>query len=249
MNCENKMEDANAVIQEYYVQYKKFIARSDMPEIRVHVQQTDNKTIFASMLCNDGKYTLSIPAQSLEVKEPCLKSGLFHEFTHTLDDFVYSSIGNQKDRDILLKTYTEYHATMVELMAAAGFKNEKEAGVRLGEMHEINGPYLIAGLKDYLESHTESARKKVKMCIAQGNITTIFLESWYYAGRASFANEYADFDLSDLIDLSIFSDPLGEGFLNAVELISNGPSTKEHFQELFELQHNMIEHAYYFRYK
>lgn len=51
------------------------------------------------------------------------KSILFHEFTHILDSIMLSRQYSGKTLNALLNTYSEYHASQIELSINIGFKN------------------------------------------------------------------------------------------------------------------------------
>lgn len=51
------------------------------------------------------------------------KVKLFHEFTHIVDKIILSKDYNPKDLSIIMSTYSEYHASKIELMKNLGFKD------------------------------------------------------------------------------------------------------------------------------
>lgn len=67
----------------------------------------------------------------LEFSEQFQKSKFFHEFTHILDYVILSKEYDLKDLDIILCTYSEYHASQIELACNVGFRN-------IHAFHKIN---------------------------------------------------------------------------------------------------------------
>ena len=55
--------------------------------------------------------------------EQFIMAKLFHEFTHILDYTNLSKNYNEKDLDKILSTYSEYHASQIELACNVGFRN------------------------------------------------------------------------------------------------------------------------------
>ena len=74
-------------------------------------------------------------------REDFVKAILFHEFTHLLDEAVLSKQYFGKEYDIIMSTYSEYHASQIELACKVGFKN-------IHSLHKINLSKTIVPCED-----------------------------------------------------------------------------------------------------
>lgn len=119
-------------ILDCYEEYKKFmnIKNDTLPNIspvpQISNEEKDRKYTYA-YINNDEIENNPINLFYSEILCKChisfQKAILFHEFTHILDGITMLSAFDKNNLNTILATYSEYHASQIELGCKIGFKN------------------------------------------------------------------------------------------------------------------------------
>lgn len=133
-------------ILKFYEEYKRYMDLEDgvLPNLNPILE--DNNIIDSLAHVNSDEIVLEnanlyYSSKLLEYPEQFQKTKLFHEFTHILDYLSLSKEYYGEDLDKILSTYSEYHASQIELACNIGFRN-------IHAFHKINLD------KTYVENET-----------------------------------------------------------------------------------------------
>ena len=143
-------------MREMIYEYKHFMEIDTFPEFEIEYYALDYSKdyIYGAQAVYDvktKKHTLRLPAD-FEVP----RFLLFHELTHILDVEKYS-VG-EKNHDLCLHGFTEYHASQVELMVMIGAKT-KRSTVCFSMKDQINRS--DCSVQKYINNKLETARKLI----------------------------------------------------------------------------------------
>lgn len=137
-------------IKQYYKEFKDFIGcTASLPQIKPIKIYYDNN-ILAYVDLNEIRQE-EIPLYYTDelVKQPiqCVKSKIFHEFTHIYDaNIQFANMSSNSLADIM-NTYSEFHASQVEMLVALGYKKFPTQRVKFNDstklfsMNEYKVPY------------------------------------------------------------------------------------------------------------
>ena len=114
------------IIQDIYRSFKKFIKNNNLPEIipiyDVSYSKLDNVFSYVNPFpYKSTKVEIHISPELFEYKERFYKSILFHEFTHIFDLSNTLKNYNATEQNSLMSTYSEYHASQIELLCNLGY--------------------------------------------------------------------------------------------------------------------------------
>lgn len=112
-------------IQNYYNEFKKFINCNSLPEIKPIFDIDDSQDMEGYINIKDSNnlcITIHLKPSIFNYNEGYYKCVLFHEFTHIYDSAItFKNVVDDIDLKILLSTYSEYHASQVELLCNVGY--------------------------------------------------------------------------------------------------------------------------------
>lgn len=146
------------IILDWYEEYKTFMClKSDsLPQINPIMKSDLNKKIFAYINNDEIGYDIINLYYNYKLLSGChinyQKSILFHEFTHILDGVKLLESYDNKNFVAIMATYSEYHASQIELACNIGYKNihllnkmnlSKTIVVNKNEKIEANNEYTI----------------------------------------------------------------------------------------------------------
>ena len=176
----------------WYEEYKDFVNVKDLPDIKIepfidtesprcYIDPKNYKIVHANQL---NYYVLG---------EKSTKSIAFHEFTHVYDHYLLQQ-NNIVDKENHAFIYHEYHATIIEMMCALGFKNITEipeinintSKVYLGMKHHELRRYL----KDEKEQKIELFEKLLKIPLTSTSCVEVIRFIAYTLGRIEFLRTY-----------------------------------------------------------
>lgn len=202
-----------------YEEYKKFvnikgcILPSIHPVLQNVHEQKDGKSSYAYInndeIGNDP-INLYYSKSLFDFHDTFKKAILFHEFTHVFDGIIFYSSYNEKDLSSIMATYSEYHASQIELAYKAGFRN-------------IHSCYKIDLSKTYIYSENQKIKIESDYIHPVSDALTIIEEpnnsyydlsnydyylnykvfevkTMYYLGKKNFCKKYS---LKNIPDLTI----------------------------------------------
>lgn len=173
----------------WYEEYKDFLNVKDLPDIKIEPYiNTESERCYV-----DGNVIYVNQLNIYILREKSTKSIAFHEFTHVYDDYLLQQ-NNIVDKENHAFIYHEYHATIIEMMCALGFKNITEipeinintSKVYLGMKHHELRRYL----KDEKEQKIELFEKLLKIPLTSTSCVEVIRFIAYTLGRIEFLRTY-----------------------------------------------------------
>ena len=195
-----------------FEEYKKFLNIQDkkLPKINPII---DNKTdnVFACVLMDEIKYPVTNIYYKKDLdqySEQFVKSKLFHEFTHIIDYLVFSQQYSEQVLISIMSTYSEYHASQIELMSNIGYKNIRSLKrIDIKKTLISNGKDYHNVESDYLGHFAESlvVIRKPKDSYMELDILEYFtkfrvfsVKAMYYMGKRDLCEMISTYPLVDL---------------------------------------------------
>lgn len=212
-------------IQFFYKQYKEFVLGVDMPELdNQNIQIVDFGNTIGEPIARiippnnrNGKYILKID-YSLYFMNNVLKSILFHEFTHILD---YSSLfNNLDDQEALIKLYSEYHASQIQMKALLGFYNlEDNKNIMFKDMiYDVDK--LVTVEKYFLDKRNEYITiLNQSNLFNKDNLRQNTYNLMYYLGNLSVIKNHCNEDLREILDINIFIGRYGVEMKKIIDIL------------------------------
>lgn len=173
----------------WYEEYKDFLNVKDLPDIKIEPYiNTESERCYV-----DGNVIYVNQLNIYILREKSTKSIAFHEFTHVYDDYLLQQ-NNIVDKENHAFIYHEYHATIIEMMCALGFKNITEipeinintSKVYLGMKHHELRRYLM----DEKEQKVELFEKLLKIPLTSTSCVEVIRFIAYTLGRIEFLKKY-----------------------------------------------------------
>ena len=213
--------------------YKQFMGIQYMPKVDVKFQRI--KTMGATFAYTDASNPTDIIINYdllLSHPENALPR-MYHEFTHVLDDYTFLKT-NAVDTNSGLKIYSEFHATLIELMAATGFVNQNTAQ-HLTVSSEIITPTKRATIEYYYISEMINARRAINKSsfpLERERFTQLKTYAYYYMAKIYFLKQYVENYNKAMYNLNIFSDILGDEITSMYKILVTSPPSETMFQYL-----------------
>lgn len=200
----------NQKIQEYYNQYKVFVKNINLPNI-VPVFDISKAHINASFAyidvdeLNNSTIILYIDENLFQYNERFCKSILFHEFTHVLDGvqtFKKIRLSDIEKFNKIMATYSEYHASQIEILCNIGYKKVKPISKRFNISDKVYFKDDLVDIENYIIYPLANASvilNKDKYAYfdlkdIEYNIKYLMAEKsiMYYLGKYSVCEKYAN---------------------------------------------------------
>lgn len=208
-------------ILKYYEEFKQFMDLNSviMPSINPIEEKTNNnengKTPFAYINADEIKMPtvdLYYSPNLFLYSEVFQKSKLFHEFTHILDANLIPIDFSYDEFRAIMATYSEYHASQIELACNIGFRNiHSFHKINLSKTFVINESKKIKIETDYLHPMADSLVIIEKDSNAYFNLSdyeyylnySVFeAKTMYYLGKKNFCAKYSITKNVDITDKS-----------------------------------------------
>ena len=206
-------EAFKSIIIKYFDDFKKFIKVPDLqcPPINL-VDKFDDLTcahVKNGVLEVSKLYFIALKQGAVSV--------LYHEFTHVYDDYMIKPLN--KIEELGLNIYTEYHASVVQMMTATGF-NSYYKDKQISITSRIRDALDDRITKDYLE---KQHRLNSELYIDTTNIGESFKNArkqmFYYIGKMYFAQKYIKEDTTELLSLETFINIFGENVITLKDVL------------------------------
>lgn len=214
------------IVQEYYQEYKFFVNDFSLPPINPVFNMNDKIHTGTLAYINIDEIMKSpiniyIDSKLFLLNKQVYKSVLFHEFTHILDGvYTLTSINDDKKFDKLMATYSEYHASQIELLCVLGYtklpivKKFKLSSKIYNEDRMVDVEhYLIQPLSSAIEIANHEKRDYINLSDLEFNKRYILLrnKTLYYLGKYNVCEKYAITRPCNLFDnYSIFKEDVLE---------------------------------------
>lgn len=136
---------------------------------------------------------------------------LFHEFTHISDDAFIDKAGIPETRKYIVRPYIEYHAEFIKMLYVFGIYPFHNNRIKIPHTEIINSQYGNTSIYDYL---IKTKNGYVADIDIDANTMEAFMKNYdllsYYLGTASVYRICCDYKIDEIIDISGFTDKLGE---------------------------------------
>lgn len=177
----------------WYEEYKDFVNIKNLPDIKIEpFINTESERCYVEHRA-DGDIIHVNQLDYYVLGEKSTRSIAFHEFTHVYDHYLLQQ-NNIVDKENYTFIYHEYHATIIEMMCALGFKNITEIAeinintskVYLGMKHHELRRYL----KDEKEQKIELFEKLLKIPLTSTSCVEVIRFIAYTLGCIEFLKKY-----------------------------------------------------------
>ncbi|MDP4132613.1 MAG: hypothetical protein Q8882_01210 [Bacillota bacterium] len=246
VSCENTEKDIINAVRKIYIQYQEFMNVKDLPEFKVeffNVLEEKSPLCASVRLPSDttDEYVLNISVDYIKLMQERSVPILYHEFTHILD---HETILNDQDHSVRrrrLILYTEFHATIMQMKNATGFKNNDESKLLTLQskiMKYENDIRIYKYLKDDLDSYIKTTAK-YKLNMKDFEILRNY--AIYHIAKKHFAKCYIKEDCSHLFNVQMFAEVLGEEVLQAEEILNSEKNDVQTILELHKINRILME--------
>lgn len=225
-------------VKEYVSEYMSFMNITNFPEFDI-VPYSNNQGMHVNFENNipelfiDERYTSILKAKS--------KPGIFHEFTHILDNKILLSDLDKKEKKPLIKTYTEYHAVQVQMKTSLKFYNY-QTEYYFSKDTKVHDWFDNKTVKEDVIYKTNDFIKTIQTLIKCDNHTyEILLHSIYYLSKIDFWNTYCKDDLSKYIAYDFLEILYKNVFESYQFLLQNCDCNIKDFERIYNAQSLMMK--------
>lgn len=208
-------------IKHYKKEFEKFMKIDNMPDFKIKVYYSTGCNLSVSF--SEDIPTLNIPHEYMKKLKSNAKPGLFHEFTHILDNRILLSDIIADDKEQLLKWYTEYHATEIQMKAALRF-DFFDSEYEFKKSTLVYDWFKQKTVEEDILRNANEYKITVQSCKENGKIYDVILHSIYYISKINFWNKYCKDDISNIIDKEIIINILGKDNFNNLNYLLQNPS-------------------------
>lgn len=206
----------------WYEEYKDFVNVKDLPDIKIEPYiNTESESCYVEHRV-EGDIIHANQLNYYVLGENATKSIAFHEFTHVYDYYLLQQ-NNIVDENNCAFIYHEYHATIIEMMCALGFKNITEtpsinvytSKVYLGMKHNELKRYLM----DEKEQKIELFEKLLKTSLTNESWVEVVRFISYTLGRIEFLKTYCRDGLEFFDIQSYLQEKFGDSIIRLQSLL------------------------------
>lgn len=193
------------MIYNIYNDYKIFSDTTNIDDFEIDFFKSDKETggVIARVYSNDIYIMQTVLHCSINVfalfpdQVPVI---MFHEFTHILDGCMLRAVLDEKDFTIVMKLYSEFHASKIELMKALDFKSINETKtISLLDKILFLDRYITVGeyLNDRFDECYTKINKVINYCGREiSEIVKLDLDAiqklMYYMGTLDMCQKYSE---------------------------------------------------------
>ena len=223
-------EAFKSIIIKYFDDFKKFMKAPDLkcPPINL-VDKFDDLTcahVKNGVLEVSKLYFIALKQGAIPV--------LYHEFAHVYDDYMIKP--TNKLEDLGLSIYTEYHASVVQMMTATGFTSYYK-DKKISNSCQIKDMLDDCDIKEYLK---KQHRLNGELYIDTSNIGESFKiarkQMFYCIGKMYFAQKYIKEDSTPLLSLEPFINIFGKNVLALKDILFLNDCSKNILSQLARVQ-------------
>lgn len=210
--------NTNGKVNQYYEQYKNFIKENNMPTIYpviIPKSESERKNSFAYVkaeLLRKNIVPIMYKESAFEYNEVFSKSIFFHEFTHIYDaNFKFKDL-NEEDFITVMNTYSEYHASQIEMGIQFDMKNKNDIFRLHSKIKQKNFLFYKDKIKD-IKSYilvpyqeiviTLNQTKKNFSKLSNDELASLYkiIEKniFYYYGKYDFYCKYSELKMEDML--------------------------------------------------
>ncbi len=225
-------------VKEYVLEYKTFMNIKEFPEFNI-IPFSDNQNMHVSFENNIPE--LFINETYISVLKTKSKCGIFHELTHILDNKNLLPCLDKKEKEPLIKSYSEYHATQVQMKTSLKFYNY-QTNYYFTKDTKVNDWFDNKTVKEDVIYKTRDFVKTIQVLILQNNNAyNIWLHSIYYLSQIDFWNTYCKDNLSQYIAYDFLDILFKNVFKSYIFLLKNCNCNIKDFERIYKAQNLMMK--------
>lgn len=236
-------EKFNYILSGYYGDFKKFMQFDNLPKyITRPITDPTDTTVFSVTVPKDDitPYIFNINKERYIAMGQGALSIIYHEFTHIYDGICFL-IGYPKRR-ISIIPYTEFHATIVQMMIATGYTsyyNDKKISLTDKIVDGVHN----CKLEEYFKYELEYNQTKLSVDTTNvgKSFNYLYMLLLYHIGKMYFAQKYIEEDCSNLFSLQPFIDIFGNKVVILQKLLFENNTENEHLLYEAKVQNDIMQ--------
>lgn len=236
-------EKFDSILSGYYEDFKRFMQFDNLPKyITRPITKPVDTTVFSVTMPEDNNspYIFNINKELYIAMGQGSLPLIYHEFTHIYDDIHF--LLNYPKRRISIIPYTEFHATLVQMMIATGYTsyyNDKKISLNSKIVDGVHNCKLEEYFKDELEyNQTKLSVDKTNL---KKSFNYLYMLLLYYIAKMYFAENYIKEDSSKLFSLNPFIDIFGDKVVVLQQLLFKNNTEDEHVLYTAKVQDDIIQ--------
>lgn len=243
ITAQTRDEKFHDILAGYYEDFKRFIQFDNLPKyITRPIINPIDTTVFSVTMPKDDvtPYIFNINKERYIRMGQGSLSGIYHEFTHIYDD-IHFLLGYPKRR-ISIIPYTEFHATIVQMMIATGYTSYYSDKTISLNNKIVDGMHNCK-LKEYLDRELQYNRTKLSVDYSnlKESFNYLYMLLIYHIGKMYFTQKYVKEDCSHLFSLEPFANIFGDKVWILKELLLKNNSSDEHMLYLSKVQNDIMQ--------
>lgn len=243
VTTQTRNEKFDDILSGYYEDFKKFMQLDNLPRyITRPITNPVDSTVFSVTMPKDdvASYIFNINKERYIRMGQGSLSGIYHEFTHIYDD-IHFLLGYPKRR-ISIIPYTEFHATIVQMMIATGYTsyyNDKKISLNNKIVDGVHNCKLEA----YFDRELQYNQTKLSVDTANvgKSFNYLYMLLLYHIGKMYFAQKYIKEDCSNVFSLQPFIDIFGDKIVVLQKLLFENNTSNEHLLYEAQIQNDIMQ--------
>ena len=236
-------EKFEQILAGYYENFKKFMHVKELPQYvtKPIINPVDTTVLSVDMpKDDDSPYIFNISKELYRVMGHGVLSGIYHEFAHIYDDA--NILLGYPNRRISIIPYTEFHATVVQMLVATGYTSyHSDRKISLSSK-VVDGIYNCK-LEEYFIREFEY--NKTKLFVDTENLKKsfnyLYMLLLYHIGKMYFAQKYVNEDSGEMFSLNPFIDIFGDKVISLQKLLFDNNTSDEHLLYTAKVQNDIMQ--------
>lgn len=229
------------LIHKYFNDYKTFMNISCLPIPTIEiVNKFADTTVAQTKFPANKTPILQVSKMNSILFQQGMMSVLYHELTHIYDDNICDF--KVTHRGFHLTPYTEFHATLVQMMVAMGYDSYLD-NKRVSMFDSIHDGSKNTTFEQYIlpETNYNTTCLKVDKNDTKRSFNYLYHLLLYYIGKSYFAQKYILEDTTHLFDFSLFIKIFGENIIVLKDLLYLNDNSDNHLVSIAKTQNAIIQ--------
>lgn len=229
------------LIHKYFNDYKTFMNISCLPTPTIEiVNKFAGTTVAQTRFPANKTPILQVDKNNSILFQQGTMSVLYHEFTHIYDDYVCDFKVDR--RGFHLTPYTEFHATIVQMMVGMGYDSYFD-NKKVSMFDSIHDGNKNTTFDQYIQQDT--AYNTTYLTVDKNDLRKSFSYLYhlllYYIGKHYFAQNYILENTTQLFDYSLFVKIFSENILILRDLLFKNNHSDNHLLQIAKTQNTIIQ--------
>lgn len=243
ITTQTRNEKFNNILDGYYEDFKKFMQFNNLPKyITKPIIDPTDTTVFSVTMPKDNAtpYIFNINKERYIAMGQGSLSGIYHEFTHIYDNIHF--LLDYPKRRISIIPYTEFHATIVQMMIATGYTSHYSDKTISLNNKIVDGVHNCK-LEEYFDRELQYNQSKLSVDTANvgRSFNYLYMLLLYHIGKMYFAQKYIKEDCSNLFSLQPFIDIFGNKIVVLQKLLFENNTSDEHLLLEAQVQNDIMQ--------